>query len=261
MTDSRAALGSDRLPWLSDEPKAQEIKVRPVPRKLALSNLWVPAAGVLLLVAGAAYWLGTRTANQAQPRSPELSRSVVAPLPEARTSPHREQVEFAPQPQVSPAPAPEVREVPERQVRIQRPRPVKRVIIQNPEAASEAPESSSIAPAPAAKPVANPDAKPLKAWPAWESQGARGRIIRIGAFGTRDQAKLGWRHMVRAYPAVAHLKATVVADRNSRGRRFYRFQIGTTSQAQSEVLCQRMGRIRFSCAVVGLPWKPGGVER
>jgi hypothetical protein len=85
--------------------------------------------------------------------------------------------------------------------------------------------------------------------------------VRIGSFGTRQQAKLGWRHMVQAYPAVAHLKATVVGDRNSRGRHFYRFQIGTTSQAHSEVLCQRMEKIRFSCAVIGLPWKPKGVER
>jgi hypothetical protein len=67
--------------------------------------------------------------------------------------------------------------------------------------------------------------------------------------------------MVRAYPAVAHLQATVVEVRNSRARTFYRFQIGTTSQAHSEVLCQRMEMIRLSCAVVGLPWKPKGVER
>lgn len=256
MTDSRAALGSDRLPWLSDEPRAA-----PVPRKPALSPLWAPAAGALLLVAGASYWLGTRTGNEGQAGPAQTSRTVVAPLPEARTAPPREQVELSPQPEVSPAPAPEVRAVPEREVHIQRPRPVRRTVIQNPEAPSETPESSSIATAPPARPVVNPDARPLKAWPAWQSQGAKGRIVRIGAFGTRDQAKLGWRHMTRAYPAVAHLKATVVGESNSRGRHFYRFQIGTTSQAHSEVLCQRMEQIRFSCAVVGLPWKPTGVER
>jgi hypothetical protein len=159
-------------------------------------------------------------------------------------------------------PAPEVRTPRERGFRSEKSRPVERIVIQNPEAPSEAPESSSVAPtAPVAAPVVNPDSKPLRAWPAWESAGAKGRIVRIGAFGTREQAKLGWRHMVQAYPAVAHLKATVVTDRNSRGRYFYRFQLGTTSQAHSEVLCQRMERIRFSCAVVGLPWKPKGVER
>jgi hypothetical protein len=90
--------------------------------------------------------------------------------------------------------------------------------------------------------------------------GAAGRLVEIGAFGSVLQAKLGWRHMVGAYPAVARLPAVVRPDRNSRGRVFYRFRIGTTSQAHSEVLCQRMQRIRFSCAVVGLPWK-AKVER
>ena len=100
----------------------------------------------------------------------------------------------------------------------------------------------------------------LRYWPARQTRGASGRLVQIGAFGSRQQAKLGWRRMKRAYPAVGRLQAVVVETRNSRGRRFYRFQIGTTSQAHSEVLCQRMERIRFSCAVVGLPWK-AKVER
>ena len=79
--------------------------------------------------------------------------------------------------------------------------------------------------------------------------------MQIGAFGSVQQAKDGWRYMVRAYPALAHLPAVVRPDRNSKGRVFYRFRIGTTSQAHSEVLCQRMQKIAFSCAVVGLPWK------
>jgi hypothetical protein len=90
--------------------------------------------------------------------------------------------------------------------------------------------------------------------------GADGRLVQIGAFGTPLQAKFGWRHMQRAYPAVGELPAVVVVTRNSRGRNYYRFQIGTTSQAHSEVLCQRMEMIHFSCAVIGLPWK-GKVER
>jgi hypothetical protein len=98
-------------------------------------------------------------------------------------------------------------------------------------------------------------------WPARTSQGASGRLVQIGAFGSRLQAKRGWWHMVRAYPGVRRLPAVVVEARNSRHRPFYRFQIGTTSQAHSEVLCQRMERIRFSCAVVGLPGARKAVER
>ena len=86
-------------------------------------------------------------------------------------------------------------------------------------------------------------------------------MIRVGAFGSRYQAKRGWWAMVRAYPALKRLPTVVTDSRNSKGRRFYRLQIGTTSQAHSEVLCQRMEKIRYSCAVVGLPWKPKGVER
>jgi hypothetical protein len=106
-----------------------------------------------------------------------------------------------------------------------------------------------------------PNTQNVKLWPARESAGATGRVVQIGAFGTRLQAKLGWRYMSHAYPGVKRLPAVVVETRNSRGRPFYRFQIGTTSQAHSEVLCQRMQRIRFSCAVVGLPGAKRAVER
>jgi hypothetical protein len=101
----------------------------------------------------------------------------------------------------------------------------------------------------------------VRLWPARESAGASGRVVQIGAFGSRIQAKRGWWHMARAYPAVKRLPAVVMETRNSRGRPFYRFQIGTTSQAHSEILCQRMQRIGFSCAVVGLPGERKAVER
>jgi hypothetical protein len=164
--------------------------------------------------------------------------------------------------------APEVTPVPVPQVPISRPHVARRSIARP----RPAPKSQEGAVAPdqattaeggqeGTDETAKPAEKPLKVWPATQSGGAHGRIVRIGAFGSREQAKLGWRYMVRSYPAVAHLPATVVGDRNSNGTHFYRFQIGTTSQAHSEVLCQRMERIQFSCAVVGLSWKPKGVER
>jgi hypothetical protein len=114
---------------------------------------------------------------------------------------------------------------------------------------------------PAVNPPVAVAPRPLTLWPARQSAGAFGRLVQIGAFGSRTQAKHGWWAMARDYPGVRKLPAVVTEVRNSRGRRFYRFQIGTTSQAHSEVLCQRMEKIAFSCAVVGLPWKPKGVER
>jgi hypothetical protein len=274
MSQAQAATGVDRLPWLPDEPKLQ-----PQTRRRGTNNRelvsWAFVA--MLLVAIVSYWMGARSWQPAQSPQPRAhGPSTTAPVPHPSIAkPQQPQVLLEPAPQVSPAPA---REVP-----LARPRAVKRSVIrpsrfprrENETAALEKavadqnvttePAKTAAPPktAPSAKTVAraNPDAKPLKAWPASQSQGAKGRIVRIGAFGSRQQAKVGWRHMVRAYPAVAHLKATVVTDRNSRGRRFYRFQIGTTSQAHSEVLCQRMDKIRLSCAVVGLAQDPTGVER
>lgn len=259
MSQALAGSGLDRLPWLADEPAP--------PRKRGANHR--EAAGLalaaVLLVAGASYWIGVHS-WQKPGTTAELSRpSTAVPLPQPRAAePQQPQVVLEPTPQVSPAP--------EREVPIARPRLGRRSVQQARKPAEhEAPptaEEKPSAPAPVQNDVAQPAKpapvvgyKPLKAWPAWQSQGAYGRIVRIGAFGTRQQAKLGWRYMVQAYPAVAHLQATVVETRNSRGRPFYRFQIGTTSQAHSEVLCQRMEKIHLSCAVVGLPWKPKGVER
>jgi outer membrane biosynthesis protein TonB len=247
MSQARAA--ADRLPWLADEPTPP--KRRGGNREAAG---WAVAA--MLLVAGASYWMGAHSWQQQAPSPSPVRSGTTVELPQPRAAQPA-------QPQVMLEPAPDVRPVPEREVPIamprveRRPAPAKRAVA----APSPKPEPvAETAPAPPT-PTTNGAEKPLTAWPAWQSQGAEGRIVRIGAFATREQAKLGWRYMVRYYPAVAHLKATVVLDRNSRGRRFYRFQIGTTSQAHSEVLCQRMEKIRLSCAVVGLPWKPRGVER
>ena len=259
MSQARAAAGPDRLPWLADEP--------PPPKKRAKTGeLAGWAAAAILLVAGASYWMGAHSwppvASQPQVRTP----STTVPLPQPRApEPAQPQVTLEPVPQVTP--------VPQREVPMARPRVEKRAVERGTaaptapkgDAANEKQAAAGPAPEPVAgqapPPAVAPADRPLTPWPAWQSQGAYGRIVRIGAFGTREQAKLGWRYMVQAYPAVAQLKATVVRDSNSRGRHFYRFQIGTTSQAHSEVLCQRMEKIRLSCAVVGLPWKPKGVER
>src|SRR5690349_24656760 len=109
MTDSRAALGSDRLPWLTDEPASAPAKPK-LHKKPALPDLWGPAAALMLLLAATSYWLGTRSANE-QPRTSESSRSVVTPLPQA-IAPSQQPTKIAPQPEVSPASAPEVRSAP-----------------------------------------------------------------------------------------------------------------------------------------------------
>ena len=255
MSHAEAVAGMDRLPWLPDEPT-------PTMRRSHIHEFAGWAATALVLVAGVSYWMGAHSWEQPVARIRAAQPATTVPLPQARpVEPEQPQVLLEPPPEVTPAPQREVpiaRPKSERPVvrtpTLERKKPTPAPVHRAPVVAA-APVSRAAPPAPATVP------KPLTAWPAWESQGAAGRIVRIGAFGTRLQAKLGWRYMVRAYPAVAHLQATVVEVRNSHRRTFYRFQIGTTSQAHSEVLCQRMEKIRLSCAVVGLPWKPAGVER
>jgi hypothetical protein len=259
MNDARAVVGMDRLPWLTDEPKP------PARANSSARELLGWAVAGFVMVAGISYWLGVETGRSGQDAittSAETPRSTVK-LPEPRA--------IAPE---VPLPAvPEVRLAPDRIVAIPEPRAEKPVRPRrtsstkrklSPMRLDKSKLADTVTRQRARKQsTAVRTARPATAprlWPATESKGAYGRVVRIGAFGSRQQAKLGWRRMQRVYPAVARLPATVVADRNSRGRRFYRFQIGTTSQAHSEVLCQRMQSIRFSCAVVGLPWK-AKVER
>ena len=252
MSQARMAAGMDRLPWLADEPAP-----RPKRGNRELAG-WLVAA--TLLVAGASYWMGAHSWRE--PIAPVVRQSTTVPLARPRAA-------EPPQPQVILQAPPEVREAPQRELPMPSPRVERRPAPAAPAPAPapvheqttvKAPPVETAPPVPQRAPAPAAD-RPLTAWPAWQTQGAYGRLVRIGAFGSRFQAKLGWRYMVRAYPAVAHLQAIVVETRNSRGRTFYRFQIGTTSQAHSEVLCQRMERIDLSCAVVGLPWKPKGVER
>jgi len=267
MSQAQAAAGMDRLPWLSDEPAP------PKSRATNRAGLGFAAvAGALLLAAGS-YWIGAHSWDRDAEPAEAVRPETTVPLPQPRAAePQTPRVVERPQPEVIFVPVPQVSPVREREVPVARsagesaPTEANQQATAAAQSAAPATQTSPTAP-PATTapqvvqpaPVAIP--KPLTAWPATQSQGAAGRIVRIGAFGTRQQAKLGWRSMVRSYPAVAHLQATVVEVRNSRGRPFYRFQIGTTSQAHSEVLCQRMEKIRLSCAVVGLPWKPKGVER
>jgi hypothetical protein len=254
MSDSRASAGLDRLPWLTDEPQP-----RPGSAKRDLTG-WAIVA--VVLVAGASFWLGTRSEKGVvqQPPSASPVASSSLPAPRATSAP---QVRIAPPPQVTPAPMREVRPVRLPEVHIAPPphRSTRRAEVSHAVATPKSSVESHPAPAKeAASPAttaAPPPARatPLRPWPPRVVQGAYGRLAQVGAYGSVHQAKVGWWSMVRAYPAMAHLPAVVVQTRNSHGRAFYRFQVGTTSQAHSEVLCQRMQRIGLSCAIIGLPWK------
>jgi hypothetical protein len=248
MSQAQLAAASERLPWLSDD------KV-PAARTRRKRDRLLAGAAAIAAVAALSYWLGARSWDHSD-QGVHHSMTVALP-PAAPPAP-----EIAPErvPEVAPVVQPTVGPTPRPEVHITRPQRIAPPVAPRATEAPAVPPSvvRSVAVAP---PASVARSGPLPLWPARVSTGAYGRLVQIGAFGTRLQAKRGWKAMVRAYPAVSHLPAVVVGARNSRGRGFYRFQIGTTSQAHSEVLCQRMEKIRMSCAVVGLPWKPGGVER
>lgn len=227
-----AAAAMDRLPWLPDEPQPQ----RATRRRGALLG-WSAAA--IALAGAVGLWIGLRSVDDVvSPVPPQTRSTATIRLPAARPPPPPAQ------PEVDLTPAPQVRPAPARDVPIAAP--------PAPKGAPRAIGSSSAAQndAGANKPVVTPETSTSRALP------STGRAVQVGAFGSPPQARNGWRYVVRAYPGLAGLDAVVATSRNSKGRLFYRFQLGTTSQAHSEVLCQRMQKIQFSCAVVGLPRHP-----
>ncbi len=250
MADSGLAYDPDRLPWLTEE------------RKLRLKRgsppllLWALIAG--LLVAGVSYWLGMQSSPQSDDFTDNARTSASPPaatvrLPEpAAVEPRAEQVRPAPMPDVQPVaePAP---------VRIPQASPARKAKSSVSRRASAKPKAKSVSrlarvkAAQSKRRVAARRPAAMQAWPASVSQGAYGRVVRIGAFGTRRQAKQGWWNVIRRYPGMRRLKAVVAPVQSRTGRTYYRLQFGTTSQAHSEVLCQRMRSISQSCAVIGLP--------
>lgn len=188
-----AAAAMDRLPWLPDEPQ-------PSPAGSAGNGLLPWAAVAAAVVAGASFWMGTRSIEE-EPATPSRSTTTVR-LPEPRNA-----------------------SIPQR--RIDR------------EVAAAAPVVGNHS----AVTAGNVRARRTRARPV-------GRVVHVGAFGSSRQAESAWPAIVRANPAIGNLRASATPTRNSKGRSYYRFQVQTRSQAQSEILCQRMRKAGLSCAVV-----------
>jgi hypothetical protein len=251
VTDARAAFDPDRLPWLPDE-RARVASRRRQPSLLLLGLLG------LLLVAAASYFAGVRSRQpDPLPSAPAPAPVVTQALQPPQPAPFPPVVEPAP-----PPPAPEVEPATMPPAMVQRAPLARREAAPPPArvAEPEAAEPSPPRPAPIQRqqqpverqPAARTPAR-LQAWPADISQGASGRVVRIGTFATRLQAKRAWSKVVRVYPGMRRLRAVVAPVPSLRnGRTYYRLQFGTTSQAHSAVLCQRMRIVGQSCVVVGL---------
>lgn len=230
MGEGGSAAAIDRLPWLQDEPRHRKRARRPA--------WWVWSLALLLPVAAAAYWFGTASVDRGTPASAPQSLPLPPPA--------------APLPQAKPSPEPSVA-TPESTLSATRlaPTPVRkgRVQTRRPSTAAVASQIEIDKP----EVVEKPKEKPLQYWPATTSAGAAGRMVRIGAFSSRAQAKRGWGKVVKIFPGMKRIPTAVVPVPSMRdGRIYYRLQMGTTSQAHSEVLCQRMRAIGQSCVVVGL---------
>ena len=243
MTDSRVALGMDRLPWLPDEPART---------RQSSGNLLGWAAFAILLVAGLAYWLGQRSAEDASlaPESSLARPEATIRLPDAAARPTEVQPVTAPK--VEPIAAPPI-PIMESQP-AQRRAPVERVRAR-PEAVVEETPGDAEAESQLDQTIAAQEA-PKKSvamgpWPVRAVEGASGRLVRVGAFRTARQAKKGWWAIVKVNPTLKRLPALVVPVQSQRnGNVYYRLQMGTTSQAHSAVLCQRMRMIAQSCVVI-----------
>lgn len=248
MGDVRVAAGLDRLPWLADEPQT-----RALPRKRRrMWPLWLAASlAALIVIAGAAYWLGTRSSPVEQSRAAIADRPpVTVPLPAPVMPPPLPQVAIEPLPQVEPVaapPPPVTREVVPRKAVAERQavRPVPRAKAPIPRAAPAAPAKS--------KTTATKPSAALPIWPVRVETQSAGRLVRVGTFATPREAKRGWTKIMRFYPGMKRLPALAVPIRAvPSGRQYYRLQMGTTSQAHSEVLCQRMRIIGVSCVVLDI---------
>ena len=235
MSRVEAAAAMDRLPWLTDELTPQPARRR--------SAAVIGSACAVVLVGGAAFWLGVRSIeDQAPPTSPSPTAATTVRLPAARpAAPVQPQVKIAPAPEIEPIVAPTIPVVEPAQ-------PVKRVPEKNlikPRTVAE--------PAPAAEDAPGPvQPERLQPWPVRVIDGAAGRLVRVGAFSSVHQAKRGWWAIVRVNPTLEYLPALVVPVRSLRsGRVYYRLQMGTTSQAHSAVLCQRMRMAGEPCMIIG----------
>ena len=89
-------------------------------------------------------------------------------------------------------------------------------------------------------------------WSAQVVEGASGRLVRIGHFATVGEAQKGWEAVLRQYPGMQRLRSVPIAIKSLRdGHTYYRLQVGTTSTAHSDVLCQRARDMDQSCTVIG----------
>ena len=242
MTDSRVAQDPNRLPWLAEERQSR-------PRG-QWTLLLLGALLTALIVAGVAFWLGAKNATEADERArpvPTVSAPLPAPMPQPIVSRPRRGLSVAlpcdvPNPTVvfcTPRPCAKLLRPPRpSQGRRRDDRPAVDKLANTPAVAKPATTKPVVA-----KPVVARSG-PLRVWPATVSEGANGRVVRIGAFGSRANAKKGWWQITRRYPGMRRLKAVGARVPDPPGKIFTGCTMARPA-AHSEVLghaCARSAR-------------------
>jgi hypothetical protein len=245
------AAPSERLPWLHDEPPPAAVAPA---RKKRSGSMWPWYLLLLLLIAAVAaggWWIST--GKKAPPPQLPVEESLPIPVtpvtseqpgPEQAIDNLAEPAPRAPQPSSEPAPsAPVVRS--ERRAEAEPlPPPVEEVTAEARRSIFPADEAVPAPPPTGPAPVVVTNPRPY-----------RGRVVQLGAFATRAQAEDNWKRITRRYPYLA-TKPKMVNTVDVRGlgggrpTRMYRLQLGTSSQAQSVVICQQLERAGHSCVVV-----------
>jgi len=237
MADTFLGPEADRLPWLSDNV-----------RRSKRGSSWVTAfvaASAVAVIAALSFWLGMNDALRPQ-RSVQAQAEASLDLPPADPSAVAPLQPEPVMPQVEPATVPPAVEMPVQQdVRLEAP-PVRRVAAKKPAVVVHRSHHQKSA----AKKKPAEDVKTLDYASPWKSTGVSGRMVRVGAYSSLEKGKEAWSTLAQLSPAIKQLPAVVTDIPSPTGRTLYWLQIGTTSQAHSEVLCQRMKAMGQRCVVV-----------
>jgi hypothetical protein len=227
----------DRLPWLKDEIK------RP-----SRSPSWVVAfvaASAVAIIAALSFWLGMSGRLSLEPNA-AADASIALPPADTASEPDALEPGSA-MPEVDPALEPPGVAMPVQQdVRLEAP-PVRRMAAQR---AMVTAHHSHPKKAVATKNKDAEDKEGMTYASPWKSAGVSGRMVRVGAYSSMEKGKDAWSRLAQISPAIKQLPAVVTDIPSPTGRTLYWLQIGTTSQAHSEVLCQRMRALGQRCVVV-----------
>lgn len=236
------AVAADPLP----RPPGQHNR-RPVDGKLELLG-WALIA--TLLVAGSSYWMGIQSLREESVSN--LRASTAPKMPALLSQPMTAQPSLPRFSQVArPANSEAI---------VAEPGPIVTAPVSKDMASVANAQIKKAEPATAVEAAARqkPDksgestAGPNHIWPVQKVEGASGRLVRIGHFATASEAEKGWETVLRKYPGMQRLKSLPVPIKSLRdGHLYYRLQVGTTSQAHSDVVCQRMQDMDQSCTVIG----------